>query len=142
VDEYWHLMTDSPGARRHAREAAQRELRRGRDKAVAVARKAKRQLGQKLAAIAAAPEGEDPLARRARLSGPGRPGRLRTLSALSAYVIRFSMALLYERAGCLTAKTGDFRPGQWCALTPRRSRGCWTTCRSCSGWRSRGRACH
>ena len=26
---------------------------------------------------------------------------------------RFCMAVLYGRAGCLTCKNGDFRPGQW-----------------------------
>jgi hypothetical protein len=44
---------------------------------------------------------------------PGRPGRLSGLSVfLRLYVNRFSIAVLYERAGRLTAKNGDFRPGQ------------------------------
>jgi hypothetical protein len=41
---------------------------------------------------------------------PGPPGRLTPLAF--AYVNRFSMVLLYGRTGCLTAKSGGFRPGQ------------------------------
>ena len=43
------------------------------------------------------------------LNCPGLPGRLNALSVCIAN--RFSLALLYGRAGCLTARNGGFRAG-------------------------------
>jgi hypothetical protein len=49
-------------------------------------------------------------ARPAQLSGPSRG----VYTALAFYLEHLlSSALLYGRAGCLTAKNGGFRPGQW-----------------------------
>jgi hypothetical protein len=48
-----------------------------------------------------------------RIQNPNCPGRRGRLTPLAfPYVNRFCMALLYGRAGRLTAKTGGFRPGQ------------------------------
>jgi hypothetical protein len=53
--------------------------------------------------------------------GAGRPGAVKRPWRFS-YVNRFSMALLYGRAGRLTAENGGFRPGQWCSRARSRAR--------------------
>jgi hypothetical protein len=49
---------------------------------------------------------------RAEGHGPGPPGAVKRPHAAFSDINRVSMALLYGRAGRLTAKNGGFRPGQ------------------------------
>jgi hypothetical protein len=58
-----------------------------------------------------------------QLNVRARPRRLSVSILVFPAVNRFCMALLYGRAGRLTAKTGGFRPGQWSDQPPDTDRG-------------------